>query len=249
MLDIVYNYSTVQARLSPEVTREILKFSRSLIAEEDLSEEPGYGVEDEPHITIFYGIKEATPNEELEEAMERIGPFKSVKFAGLGMFDAPEHDVLIVEVDAPQLVELHNAIEKIYPDNGKNMPYHSHLTVAYVKKGMAQKYIDKYSDRFVGEFPIGHIEFSSMDREVHKLSSVKKVSYVAHVPGHKNSQGEAAPWVVKSHETGKILSSHKTKTEANKHLRQMRYFKHKGSIVVSKLLKKRLIDNPSQNLL
>jgi len=48
-----------------------------------------------------------------------------------------------------------------------------------------------------------------------------KVSYVAHVPGHKNSKGESAPWVVKSHETGEILSSHSTEAEANSHLKDM----------------------------
>ncbi|MEI6389043.1 MAG: hypothetical protein WCQ50_20740 [Spirochaetota bacterium] len=60
-----------------------------------------------------------------------------------------------------------------------------------------------------------------------KTSAFLKVSYVAHVPGHKNSKGEAAPWVIKSHETGKILSSHKTKAEAKAHLQQMHI--HKGS--------------------
>lgn len=45
--------------------------------------------------------------------------------------------------------------------------------------------------------------------------------YVVHVDGHKNSKGEKAPWVIKSHETGKIISSHKTEKEAKKHLQDM----------------------------
>lgn len=56
---------------------------------------------------------------------------------------------------------------------------------------------------------------------------VSKVSFVAHVPGHKNSKGEAAPWVIKDHKTGKILSSHKTQGEAKTHLQQMHA--HSGS--------------------
>lgn len=47
------------------------------------------------------------------------------------------------------------------------------------------------------------------------------MEYVAHVPGHKNSKGEAAPWVIKSHETGKIISSHKTQAEAKSHLQDI----------------------------
>jgi hypothetical protein len=49
--------------------------------------------------------------------------------------------------------------------------------------------------------------------------------------GHKNSQGEAAPYVIKSHETGKILSSHKTREEAKKHLQQMHI--HGGSMQIN----------------
>ena len=47
--------------------------------------------------------------------------------------------------------------------------------------------------------------------------------------GHKDSKGEAAPWTIVSHETGKILSSHKTKSAAEEHLRQMEYYKHAKS--------------------
>lgn len=45
--------------------------------------------------------------------------------------------------------------------------------------------------------------------------------YVTHVKGHKNSKGESAPWVIKSHDTGKVLSSHKSKEAAKKHLQNM----------------------------
>lgn len=55
---------------------------------------------------------------------------------------------------------------------------------------------------------------------------ISKLAYVQHVPGHKNSKGEAASWVVKSHETGQILSSHKSEAEARAHLKQMEQHKH-----------------------
>lgn len=44
--------------------------------------------------------------------------------------------------------------------------------------------------------------------------------------GHKNSKGEKAEWCIVSHETGKILSSHKSKSAAESHLTDMRKFKH-----------------------
>lgn len=48
--------------------------------------------------------------------------------------------------------------------------------------------------------------------------------YVCHMKGHRNSNGELAEWVIKSHETGKILSSHKSEKKAKEHLQQMHIF-------------------------
>lgn len=42
--------------------------------------------------------------------------------------------------------------------------------------------------------------------------------------GHRNSKGELAEWVIKSHETGEILSSHKSEQKAKEHLQQMHIF-------------------------
>lgn len=51
---------------------------------------------------------------------------------------------------------------------------------------------------------------------------------VRHQKGHKNSNGELAEWVIVSHKDGHIISSHKTKAEAEKHLGDIRKFKHIG---------------------
>lgn len=42
--------------------------------------------------------------------------------------------------------------------------------------------------------------------------------------GHRNSKGELAEWVIKSHETGEILSSHKSEPKAKEHLKHMHIF-------------------------
>lgn len=45
----------------------------------------------------------------------------------------------------------------------------------------------------------------------------------------ENSKGELCYWAIKSHSTGKILSRHKTKEEAEKRLKQINMFKHMKS--------------------
>jgi hypothetical protein len=66
--------------------------------------------------------------------------------------------------------------------------------------------------------------------DVFEKSARIKEAYVRHMPGHKNSKGEASPWVILDHNGGKILSSHKSESEAKKHLQQMHIFKNSQSI-------------------
>jgi len=51
------------------------------------------------------------------------------------------------------------------------------------------------------------------------------LEFIVFVDGHKNSHGEDAPWVIKSHKNGKIISSHKSKESAKKHLQHIYIFK------------------------
>ena len=62
-----------------------------------------------------------------------------------------------------------------------------------------------------------------------------KYSYVKHCPGHKDSKNQKAEWCIISHETGKILSSHSSESEAKKHLQQMHIYG--GSIMEFKNVK------------
>lgn len=63
-----------------------------------------------------------------------------------------------------------------------------------------------------------------------------KLGYIQYIHKHKNFKGEHAPWVIKDENSNKILSSHKTKQEAKRHLQQMKYFKsHKSSSLNSKV--------------
>lgn len=57
--------------------------------------------------------------------------------------------------------------------------------------------------------------------------------YVCHIKGHRNSKGELAEWVIKSHETDKILSSHKSEQKAKEHLQQMHIFQEAADGFIS----------------
>ena len=43
---------------------------------------------------------------------------------------------------------------------------------------------------------------------------MKLLEYIVYVKGHKNSKGETAPWVIKSHKDNHIISSHTSEKAA-----------------------------------
>lgn len=58
-----------------------------------------------------------------------------------------------------------------------------------------------------------------------------KYSYVKKIEGHKDSKGDLAEYVVMSHDTDSIISSHKTKQEAEKHLHDMHAHKAYSELI------------------
>lgn len=53
----------------------------------------------------------------------------------------------------------------------------------------------------------------------------------------KNSKGEMCNYAIKQHDTGKILSKHKTREEAKKRLKQIEMFKHMKEDILEDFIK------------
>lgn len=53
--------------------------------------------------------------------------------------------------------------------------------------------------------------------------------------GHKNSKGENAPWVIRSHEDNRILASFAKKTDAEEHLQRMKQYSKQESMSADEL--------------
>jgi hypothetical protein len=65
------------------------------------------------------------------------------------------------------------------------------------------------------------MEFTNYDT----VRDLLRYSYVTHLIGHTNSKGEPAEWVIKSESDGHIISSHKSKEDAKKHLQDIEIHK------------------------
>ena len=67
--------------------------------------------------------------------------------------------------------------------------------------------------------------------------------------GHKNSKGEKAEWCIISHKTGRVISSHKSKSAAEKHLREIQMFKHMKNESMSLDEAKQILKNNGYKIL
>jgi 2'-5' RNA ligase len=136
-----------------------------MISEEDLYTMEGdrsYGLEDEPHITLLYGLaKEVTP----EEVFEKIKDFKinEISLTKVSSFNNDNYDVLKWDVDSPILFKMNSALVEL-PHETDFPNYHPHATIAYLKPGSAAKYIKQMSGNKLNVIPT-HIVYSAPDGE------------------------------------------------------------------------------------
>lgn len=140
---------------------EMTNIHRSINAD-DLYEEDGdrtFGLENEPHVTLLYGLKESVTPQEVKEVIDQFN-FNACKFHNASLFEN-EYDVLKFDVDGDDLHEANRALrnlpyENLFPD------YHPHATIGYLKKGAGKKYCDKMKGTEY-ELAPSHVVFSQPD--------------------------------------------------------------------------------------
>jgi 2'-5' RNA ligase len=100
----------------------------------------GYGREDEPHVTILYGIHDDVSDEEVEARIEKMTA-PEVTLKTIGMFDNEDRGFDVIKFDV-QGEDLHkmNAMFSELPNSNAYPDYHPHATIAYVKAGKGDDY-------------------------------------------------------------------------------------------------------------
>jgi len=150
---------------------------QSEIKDEDIyhgtKEDPGYGREDEPHVTILYGLHSDIPDETIEELVKKMTA-PEVTLKEIGMFDNANRgfDVVKFDVEGQDLHDMNTMFAKLphttdYPD------YHPHSTLAYVKAGTGKKYCGSLDDDKVLTLRPNKVVYSKADgsKKEYKFSS------------------------------------------------------------------------------
>lgn len=131
---------------------EIQKIHK-LISPSDVYTEEGdntYGLEDEPHTTLLYGLHEGVSNVDVDETLSRY-TYYTCKIHNPSLFENEKYDVLKFEVEGDNLHET-NADLKKFPHTTSFPDYNPHLTIAYLKKGEGRKYVNMLNKAGLNEF-------------------------------------------------------------------------------------------------
>ena len=122
---------------------------RTIIKKEDLYDVKGYGFEDHPHVTIFYGILGSVHPDVVKEAVSKMNlrPPSFVSLRDITIFENDEYDVVKFDIDDKfgYFSSLHYYIKDELPNETEFDEYHPHCTIAYVKKGRGMAYIQSLS--------------------------------------------------------------------------------------------------------
>lgn len=131
------DYSCVYVEIPSPLRNETLHLATS-IDPSDLHEK---GVEQEPHVTILYGLH----TEDVNVVQSKLAHKKAIK-ASVGstsLFevrkDGEEYDVLKLDVVSDSLVELNSALSEL-GHTTDHPQYTPHVTLAYLKAGTGTKY-------------------------------------------------------------------------------------------------------------
>lgn len=129
-------------RLQERIPESELYFS------EDPDDAAEYGFETESHVTLAPCLEnDLGLLKELKKVLKPIEEYKA-RITDISIFENEEYDVLKCSISSEQMVETNSEIGRNF-EMHTEYNYHPHMTIAYMKKGMAKKYRKYVLDELV----------------------------------------------------------------------------------------------------
>lgn len=142
-----FEFSSTQFNIEGDLKDKILDLAGK-IDDDDLAKD---GREDEPHVTVLYGLHTERASD-VEKVVEDFGSV-DIELGEVRAFKKEDQEVLFVSVRSPRLRKLNSTLKKNLEFTSTHKGYTPHITLGYVKKGTADKYIgDKTLEGEIIEF-------------------------------------------------------------------------------------------------
>lgn len=161
--DDKYEYGCVMVYL--DVKKEDWDKLEAMVNKKDLylgkDSDRGYGFENEPHVTVLYGLHSDIPLEEIEEVINKMKRPK-LKMQKVSSFNNPDFGVLKFDVESEDLDKENKKFTE-FPHTTSYPDYHPHATIAYIKPEKIDEYVDKFKDIEPVEVVVEKIVYSMAD--------------------------------------------------------------------------------------
>lgn len=139
--------------------------------EEDIYIEKGdktYGLEDEAHITLLYGLHKEVTLEQVKSKLDyyKFGP-EGILLNNISCFNSKKYDVLKFDAKGEILHEMNEDLRS-FPYTSDFPEYHPHLTIGYLKPGKGKIYTQGFKGLKFEIFP-KNIIYSQVDGTKNKI--------------------------------------------------------------------------------
>ncbi len=145
---------------------------QSNIKKEDLYTEEDnddYGIEKHSHVTLVPCLDNDVDLKELKKYLKDINEYKGV-LTDISKFECENFDVLKCSVISDRLKETNNKIVNDFETHSEYKEYKPHLTIAYMKRGMADKYLKDILPKLVyiepTNFHFSYVDENGKEKEV-----------------------------------------------------------------------------------
>ena len=104
--------------------------------------DPEFGKTKRPHITVLYGI-DPEEGEKTKQILAKVPKNLSATLGKVSLFHPPgkDFDVLKIDVTSPTLSKVNALLRKSVKYTNSYNEFKPHVTIAYLKKGMGDKYV------------------------------------------------------------------------------------------------------------
>ena len=158
------------------------EFHTAGIEEDDVYLKPyddSYGLEEQPHVTILYGIhEEEVDPQRMADLMEHYMKPLTVTIKEVDVFSGKEYDVVKYNVPISGQIQGYRDLFIQIPNTQSFPEFKPHMTIAYVKPGAGKKYKTELRDPFQVTFTKGVYSWHSNKEKDPDKTSRKVVNLV-----------------------------------------------------------------------
>jgi len=124
-----------------------------------------FGLKQDAHITLLYGLHGNVTENDIESKLGNFS-YSNCKLNNVSLFKQ-KYDVLKFDVDGKNLSESNTALRTL-PHTTDFPIYHPHLTIAYLKQGLGDRYVKRLARTEYSLKP-KHIEYTKQSGRKYKL--------------------------------------------------------------------------------